>query len=59
MDSYIKSVKQIFEDKVNNKSERFVDVSMVFMQQFLSDVVACYTDWVGEGVNKLSSFQEE
>ena len=43
---YLDDVKAIFKDKVNNKSERFVDVSMMFMQKFLSDMVEAYISYM-------------
>jgi hypothetical protein len=44
-DRYLADVKDIFEDMVNNKSERFVDCSMMFMQKFLSDMAKAYVKW--------------
>jgi len=43
---YLNDVKEIFADKVNNKSERFVDVSLLFMTRFLSDMVNAYNAFI-------------
>jgi hypothetical protein len=52
-DRYLNDVASIFKDRVNNKSERFVDTSMSFLQRFLSEMVEAYMQWMKE------SFEQE
>lgn len=43
---YLDDVQDIFDDKVNNKSERFALTSVEFLQRFMSEMVKAYVDWV-------------
>lgn len=57
--AYLDALNFISKDSLNNKEDRFIDVSMNYMQQFLSEMVMAYQKWQDTRLHSSASFDEE
>jgi hypothetical protein len=57
--AYLEALSFIAKDSLNNKEDRFIDVSMNYMQQFLSEMVMAYQKWQDTLLHSSASFDED